>query len=176
MRLASAIFIFGLAAVATAAESLPSTFVRGLPDQYFVTLLIVGGLLLMLAEIKVTSYGLLSLGGIACVIAACAILTRTGQTLFGIPPHMIIPVLVALTILEIILVVISVRSGKSEPSTGMDSFSGQVAEVSRALSPEGKVFFNGSYWDAVSTAPVEAGKKVRIVSTDSMRLTVTPIE
>lgn len=154
----------------------PSTIVAGLPDQYFVILLIVSGLLLMLAEIKVTSYGLLGIGGVACMIGACAILMRTGQDLFGIPPRMIIPVLMALTVVEVLLVVMSLRSSKGDPTTGIDSFIGQVAEVSRALSPEGKVFFNGTYWDAVSAAPVPAGSKVRIVSADQLKLTVAPLD
>src|SRR5262249_50305454 len=125
---------------------------------------------------KITSYGLLGIGGVACMIGACAILMRTGQELFGFPPQYVIPVLVALTVIEVILVVISIRSGKGGPATGMDSFIGQVAEVSRALSPEGKVFFNGTYWDAVSAAAIPAGSKVRIVAADRMKLTVAPLE
>jgi membrane-bound serine protease (ClpP class) len=154
----------------------PSTFVHGLPDQYFVTLLIVSGMLLMLAELKITSYGVLGIGGVACMIGACAILMRTGQTLFGIPPAMVIPVLVALTVIEAMLVVISLRSSKGGPVTGTDSYVGQIAEVSRALSPDGKVFFNGTYWDATSALPVAAGAKVRILAAERMRLTVAPVE
>lgn len=154
----------------------PSTFVQGLPDQYFVTLLIVSGMLLMLAELKITSYGVLGIGGVACMVGACAILMRTGQSLFGVPPVMIIPVLVAITVIELMLVVVSIRSTKGYPSTGMDSFIGQIAEVSRPLSPEGKVFFNGTYWDAVSSGPVAAGAKVRILAANRMKLTVAPMD
>ena len=173
--LAAAIATITVTATAITIDG-PSTIVQGLPDQYFVTLLIVSGLLLMLAELKITSYGVLGIGGVACMIGACAILVHTGQRLFGIPPSMVIPVLMAFTVIELGLVIVSVRSSKGQPSTGMDSFIGQVAEVSRALSPEGKVFYNGAHWDAISSAPVAAGGKVIIVSADRMRLTVSPVD
>jgi membrane-bound serine protease (ClpP class) len=43
-----------------------------------------------------------------------------------------------------------------------------------ALAPDGKVFVHGEYWDALSSAPVDAGGKVRVVSVDGMRLRVEP--
>jgi membrane-bound serine protease (ClpP class) len=179
-RLLSIASTIGLVAFAASAHAItisgPSTIVQGLPDQYFVTLLIVSGILLMLAELKISSYGVLGIGGVACMLGACAILVHTGQSLFGIPPAMIIPVLVAITVIEVMLVIISLRSTKGDPTTGTASYVGQIAEVSRPLSPDGKVFFNGTYWDATSASPVAAGSKVRIVAAERMRLTVAPLD
>ena len=55
------------------------------------------------------------------------------------------------------------------------SFVGQTAEVARDLAPRGKVFFNGSYWNAVSPVPVPTGSKLLIVAVEGMQLRVEPV-
>ncbi len=52
----------------------------------------------------------------------------------------------------------------------------KIGEARTALAPSGKVFVHGEYWDAVSSAPVEAGGGVRVVGMDGMKLRVEPAE
>ncbi|MFZ0589520.1 MAG: NfeD family protein, partial [Bryobacteraceae bacterium] len=42
------------------------------------------------------------------------------------------------------------------------------------LSPQGKVFVHGEYWDAVSATPIEPGTSVRVVRVEGLTLTVEP--
>ncbi|HEX5431475.1 MAG TPA: NfeD family protein [Bryobacteraceae bacterium] len=42
------------------------------------------------------------------------------------------------------------------------------------MTPAGKVFIHGEYWDAVSSTPAEPGTEVRVVGIDGMRLRVEP--
>ena len=44
------------------------------------------------------------------------------------------------------------------------------------LSPSGKVLFQGSYWNAISSVPVRAGKKVKILAAERMCLIVEPFD
>jgi membrane-bound serine protease (ClpP class) len=43
-----------------------------------------------------------------------------------------------------------------------------------ALSPQGKVFIHGEYWDAVSRTPIAPGASVRVVGVQGLTLTVEP--
>ena len=51
----------------------------------------------------------------------------------------------------------------------------RVAQGGTALDPEGRVFFQGAYWDAISQIPVAKGAKVRIVAADRLKLVVEPL-
>jgi membrane-bound serine protease (ClpP class) len=78
----------------------------------------------------------------------------------------------ALITMFLVSLVVRARAGKAVMADG-----GMVNEVGQAytsLAPAGKVFVHGEYWDAVSSAPVDAGGKVRVVSVDGMKLQVEP--
>ena len=64
---------------------------------------------------------------------------------------------------------------KEKQVTGYEGFIGQVAEAREPIDPEGRVFFNGSYWDAVSKETIAPGQKVRILAADRLKLIVEPI-
>jgi membrane-bound serine protease (ClpP class) len=51
---------------------------------------------------------------------------------------------------------------------------GEIGVAHAALHPEGKIFVHGEFWDAVSTAPVEAGARVRVLAVEGLRLKVEP--
>ena len=44
------------------------------------------------------------------------------------------------------------------------------------LSPVGKVFVHGEYWDAVSSASVPEGSRVRVTAVDGLTLRVEPLK
>jgi membrane-bound serine protease (ClpP class) len=50
----------------------------------------------------------------------------------------------------------------------------EVGVAHTALAPGGKVFIHGEYWDALSSAPVESGAKVRVRKIEGMTLRVEP--
>jgi membrane-bound serine protease (ClpP class) len=51
---------------------------------------------------------------------------------------------------------------------------GEIGMAHTALAPQGKVFYHGEYWDAVSPVPVEPGVRVRIKGIDGLTLEVEP--
>jgi membrane-bound serine protease (ClpP class) len=44
------------------------------------------------------------------------------------------------------------------------------------LSPEGRVFVHGEYWNAVAASPLKSGERVRVTAVDQLKLTVQPVE
>jgi len=53
---------------------------------------------------------------------------------------------------------------------------GDVGGALADLTPEGGVFVRGEYWNAVATAPLKAGDRVRVTAIDHLNLTVEPVE
>jgi membrane-bound serine protease (ClpP class) len=54
----------------------------------------------------------------------------------------------------------------------MEGLLGEVGEVKSNLSPAGKIFVHGEYWNAEGEGEILAGEKVRVVGYDGMRLRV----
>jgi len=53
---------------------------------------------------------------------------------------------------------------------------GETGVALADLAPEGRVFVRGEYWNAVATAPVKTGEKVRVTAVDHLNLTVEPVQ
>jgi len=57
--------------------------------------------------------------------------------------------------------------------TGKEAMLGQVATAVARIDPrDGKVFFDGEYWNAVSDVPIEPGQAVQILAVDGLTLRV----
>jgi membrane-bound serine protease (ClpP class) len=54
----------------------------------------------------------------------------------------------------------------------MEGLIGQVGEARSKLSPDGKVFVHGEYWNAKGDGEIEPGERVKVVGYDGMRLKV----
>jgi membrane-bound serine protease (ClpP class) len=146
-----------------------------LPTNYAAILLIIAGLGLIIAEIKFQSYGLLTLGGAACLFFGSLALFDQPGPFIGVSLSVIFAVTASTVVVLGFLVLLVIRVHANRPVMGMSSFVGEIAEVAVPLTPEGKVFYNGAYWDAVSQEPVARGAKVRILAMDRLRLLVEPL-
>jgi membrane-bound serine protease (ClpP class) len=78
----------------------------------------------------------------------------------------------AIITMFLVSLVIKARANKVLMSGG--GLLNEVGEARTPLSPDGKVFVHGEYWDAVSSTPVETGGEVRVVAVDGMKLRVEP--
>ncbi len=148
-----------------------------LPTNYAAILLIFLGIVLLIAEIKITSYGLLTLGGAICLFFGAIALFQQPKPFIGVTLSFITPLVLTVVLLVSLLVYLVTRSHLHLPAVGMESFVGQTAEVLRPLSPSGKVFFNGTYWDAIWAKEGSPEVRiVRIVGVEGMKLLVEPVE
>jgi membrane-bound serine protease (ClpP class) len=131
---------------------------------------------LIIAEIKITSYGLLTLAGATCLLFGSLALIETQQGFTGVSFGVVLPAVGSLVGLLVLLVYLVVRVHTRQVAVGEESFAGQEGEALTDLSPSGKVFFNGTYWDATAvTGPIPKGQRVTIVGTDHMCLIVEPL-
>lgn len=139
---------------------------------------IVGVLLLMLAvgffiaEVKVTSYGLLTVAGLVCFVIGSLMLIDSPIPSLRVGISVVLPAAAFVAFVVIFLLTRVLRVYRTRPITGAEGLIGEVGEVAVALSPEGKVFVHGEYWDAFAREPLPAGAAVRIVRVAGRKLEV----
>jgi membrane-bound serine protease (ClpP class) len=146
-----------------------------LPVNFAGVLLILFGLVLLVLEIKVTSYGVLAAGGIVSLLLGSMILIDAPTPELRVSLGLIVPVVVALAAILLFLVRLSVISQRRASVTGA---AGMVGVRGTALTPipaggEGQVAVHGEIWTAHAGEAVEAGQRVRVTRIDGLTATVS---
>ena len=142
-----------------------------------------GGLLLILlafglfvAEIFVTSFGILTAGGLVSLIVGSLILFSQSQGLpaFEVNRGLIVFVAVLIAAIFIFLTGAVVRAQRRRVITGAEGLVGKVAVARTKLDPKGMVLVEGELWAAmVDTGTVEPEEEVIVTKVDGLKLSVT---
>ena len=145
-----------------------------LPINYAGVLLIILGIVLFILEIKVVSYGLLSLGGIAAMTLGALLLVKTDVPFMKVSLSVILPTVVTFGALLLTITWLAVKSRMRRPVTGAESMIGTIAVAKTDVAPRGKVFLQGELWDAVSEEPIQEGEEAEVKAVAGLTLTVGP--
>lgn len=145
-----------------------------LPISYAGVALIILGIVLFILEIKVVSYGLLSLGGIASMVLGALMLVKTDAPFMKVSLSVIIPTVVTFGALLLAVTWLAVKSQMRRPVTGAESMVGTIAVAKTELAPRGKVLLQGEIWDAVSEEPIHEGEEAKVQAVSGLTLTVRP--
>ena len=143
-----------------------------LPVRFAGVALILLGLILLIAEIKVTSYGLLTIGGVTSLVLGSLILFRSAEPALRVSLGLLLPVSLAIAGVAATLAFFALRAQMRRPTTGAEGLVGARARTVSALAPRGKVFVQGEWWNAVAEGEIPAGAEVEVVSVDGMTLHV----
>jgi membrane-bound serine protease (ClpP class) len=146
-----------------------------LPVNYAGILLIVLALIFFILEMKVTSYGLLSLGGVISLFLGSLMLFEGTGPEMRLSWRVLIPTVVMVSGFFVVVAGLVFRSQISKPKTGDKGLIGEIGVVKERLAPEGKVFVHGELWKAEAPTPIEAGTKVRVVGVDQLTLKVQEV-
>ena len=143
-----------------------------LPVNYAGLLLIIFAIVLFLLEIKIPSFGLLTIGGIISMVVGSIMLFDSEMPFLRIA-WQVIAVVVSLTALFFIFAIgMAVRTHRKRPTTGKQGMLGEVGEVYKKLDPAGTVIIHGEYWKAISDTPINKGQKVKVIECDDKHLTI----
>jgi membrane-bound serine protease (ClpP class) len=144
-----------------------------IPINYAGLLLILLGITLFILEIKVTSYGVLTLGGIACLILGSLMLFRTpGEDGLNIPLWTVGSLSLAAALIMAFLTQRVIWAHRQRVTTGEEGLVGEIGEAVSDVNPEGRVFVHGEIWNARSRAPILKGSRVKVVGVQGMMLEV----
>jgi membrane-bound serine protease (ClpP class) len=146
-----------------------------LPVNYAGMLLIILAIVLFILEMKITSYGLLSIAGVICLILGSLMLFEGGGPGVSVSLRVLLPTVIMISGFFIIVATLVFKSQVSKPRTGAGGLVGEVGVVKRTISPEGKVFVHGELWNATAAVTIPEGTKVKVVKVDNLVLTVVPV-
>lgn len=144
-----------------------------LPINYVGLMLIILAVILFILEVKVHSYGMLSLGGITAMIIGSVMLINAPIPELRPSLRVIIPMALGISLILIFLVYLVVRAHARRAFTGREGMVGELGTAQTDLSPSGKVFVHGEIWEAEATEPVAKGEKVKVVQVlDNLKVQV----
>lgn len=146
-----------------------------LPISTIGVMLILLALVMFVLEIKVTSFGMLTLGGAVALVIGGWMLVDGPIPELRVPLSFVVPVALVITLLCAFVLRFVVRAQRSKISTGQEGLVGKIATVTEDLIPDGKVFVHGEIWNAVTAGgPISHGARVEIIGVDELMLTVKP--
>jgi membrane-bound serine protease (ClpP class) len=145
-----------------------------LPINYAGLLLILLGFALLVLEVKITSNGLLAVGGIASLLFGSLMLIDSPLPELQIGLPVILPLTLTLAAILMFLVRLGVRAQAQPAVTGE---SGMLQTAARALTPiepggTGRVSTHGEIWTATSPDRVDTGDQVVVTAVNGLVLTV----
>jgi membrane-bound serine protease (ClpP class) len=145
-----------------------------LPVNYAGLLLILFGLLLLVLELKITSYGLLTAGGLASLTFGSMILMDSSEPDLQLSLRFVLPIVLGLGGIGIFLTRLAVASQRIRPITGAAGMIGEVGKALTAIEPGkiGRVATHGETWKAIAEEPIAEGDRVLVTKVDGLTLTV----
>jgi membrane-bound serine protease (ClpP class) len=149
---------------------------QSLPINYAGLLLILFGIVLLVAEIKIVSHGVLAIGGMVSMALGSMMLFEAPEASFRVSWWVIGPTVGATAGLFLFVVTAGVRALARQPLLGASGLIGQTGVARGQLAPEGQVAVQGEIWRAVAQgAPVDEGAPVKIVDVQGLTLKVVKV-
>ena len=141
-----------------------------LPINYAGLALMILGIMFMIAEAFVPSFGALGIGGVIVFIFGSVILMNDEGLRISLP-------LIGGTALVSTGFFLWVMGGlyaisRKKVVTGTEAMIGSVGEVMADFEGEGRVWIHGESWRAVSPKAVKKGQKVQVIEKDGLLLKV----
>src|SRR5215469_1811904 len=122
---------------------------QSLPINYAGLLLILFGIVLLIAEIKIVSHGILAIGGMVSMALGSLMLFDAPEVGFRVSWWVIAPTVGATAGLFLFVVAAGVRALGRPPFTGAEGLVGRTGTVRERLGPEGQVMVSGELWRAI---------------------------
>ena len=144
-----------------------------LPINYAGLLLVLLGIALLASEAFFPSFGVLGIGGIISLALGSLLLFDTPNADFGVDRSIVFTAVATVGTFVLAISYLVVRSQNAKPTLGMAGLIGEVGEVRSRLSPAGKIFVHGEYWNARADSEIDVGEKVKVVGSEGMCLKVS---
>ena len=144
-----------------------------MPVNWMGAAMMVLGLTFFVLEAKYPAHGVLGIGG-AIALAIGAMVLIDAPPNLRIRPLTAIGVTLPFAVITLFLVTLAMRARGNKVITGTQGMLSEIGVAFTPLSPAGKVFVHGEYWDAESTQSVDKGAAVKVIAIDGLRLKVEP--
>lgn len=143
-----------------------------LPVNYAGLALIFLGIVFMLAEMFVPSFGALGIGGMIAFVMGSIMLLDMDIPGYGVS----IPLIVTVTLITagffLFVVGMAIKARHRPIVSGREEFISEIGEVVDGFDREGWIRVHGELWHARTHVPLHRGQKVKITAIDGLTLLV----
>ncbi len=150
-----------------------------LPVNYAGLLLILLALVLFILEIKITSYGLLSIGGIISMILGSLMLFESPENIanpmFKVSLKLILTFTLATAAFFLFALSMAFKTHRRKVTTGKEGLIGEIGRARTDIDPEGQVQVHGEIWSAYADEPIPSGERIRVVEVDGLQVKVEKV-
>ncbi|WP_119344363.1 NfeD family protein [Facilibium subflavum] len=146
-----------------------------LPISYVGLLLMFLGIILMIAEAFVTSFGFLAIGGAIAFAIGSVMLVDTGIPGFSIAIPVILAISITTALFFLIIIYLVVRAHKNQTVSGQDNLIGKTGRIIVDDSNDKWVFVNGERWRIAHPEAYQKDQPVKITGVSGFTLTVKSI-
>ena len=143
-----------------------------LPVNYAGLMLILLAIVLFILEIKVTSYGILSIGGLISMFIGSLMLFESPLPFFTLSLKVILPGVILTTLFFTLTVFLVIKAYKRKPVTGSEGLIGMEGTTKTDIFKDGQVSVHGEIWSAWSDEPIGAGEKIVVESMEHLKFKV----
>jgi len=147
-----------------------------LPVNYAGIALILFGIILFIAEIKIISHGMLSVAGVISLALGSVMLFESSAPALRVSFGVMIPTILLVSLFFIGVVMLAVKAQRGKPFTGVEGMVGREGTAVTTVHTGGKVLIKGEYWNASSGEPIEEGTGVRVIGVKGLKVEVEKIQ
>ncbi|MBU1396154.1 MAG: nodulation protein NfeD [Gammaproteobacteria bacterium] len=145
-----------------------------MPINYVGLALIILGIVLMISEAFMPSFGALGVGGLIAFVIGSVMLIDTDVPGYGIPWALIVPVAVTSGLFSFFVVGMAVKARARPVVTGAEEMIGARGEILQDMEHEGWARIHGEQWRVRSNVPLKRGDRVRVRARHDLILDVEP--
>ncbi|MBI3596237.1 MAG: nodulation protein NfeD [Nitrospirae bacterium] len=138
--------------------------------NYAGLLLILLAVVMFIAEIKVPSYGLLTVGGVVSMVLGSLMLVKTDMPSMQISLWVILPTAVVTAGFFVGVVGMAWKSRHQKSVAGIEGFIGVEGTARTEINPRGQIRIQGEIWEAVSSEPIREGEAVEVTGVEGLKL------
>lgn len=136
-------------------------------------LLLIGlAIVFFIVELKVVSYGLLTIAGIVSLILGSLMLFESPAPFMRLSIWVILPTVGFMTAAILGAMYYALKIYRRKPVSGKEGLVGEVGTVVEDFDRVGKIFIEGEYWNATTDEPLRAGDKVKVVEVKGLSVRV----
>jgi len=141
-----------------------------LPINAAGVLLVLLGILFFILELHITSFGLLTIGGVVSMILGSMMLFKSPE--LSVSLGIIIPAVLGTALFFLIAVGLGLKAQRKKVATGLEGLVGEEGEVARKLGDRYQVRIHGEIWNATSGTTLKKGDNIVVVRVSGMQLEV----
>ena len=149
---------------------------QSLPINYAGFVLILLAIILFLLEIKIPSYGILTIGGVISMIFGSLMLFESPLPFLRASWKVIVAATAVTALFFIFAVGLGIRAQRKKPAIGREALAGLIGKAEENFkNGEGRVVVQGEIWQAFSSDKIKEGDSVKVIKKEGFKIQVEKV-